>query len=104
MPSTKIRTVTLALVASLSVASATLAPAVSQAAKSDPYRNAYAKQQLNKAPVTDECDSIANIYNADIRELAAAHETKNKLGIETFREAANDRYQEAYEAGCGWAA
>ncbi len=104
MLSTKTRNVIIALAASVSVASATVAPAVSQAAKSDPYRNAYAKQQMNKAPVTDECGSLANIYNADVRELAAAHETKNKVGIETFREAANDRYQEAYEQGCDWAA
>ena len=104
MPSTKIRTVILALVASVSVASATVAPAVSQAAKIDPYRNAYAKQQANKQPVTDECGSVAAIYNADIRELAAAHEAKNKVGVEVFREAANDRYQEAFDMGCGWAA
>ncbi len=104
MLTAKTRTAILALAASVSVALTAMAPAVSQAAKIDPYRNAYAKQQANKAPVTDECGSLATIYNADVRELAAAHESGSKVGVETFREAANDRYQEAFEMGCGWAA
>lgn len=99
---TKIRATMIALVAASSFATASIAPAVSQAQKIDPNRNASAKRAVSKQ-VTTGCAETREALNEALQKLEQAHKEENAEGIEKYRTVANLEYKFGYELGCGFA-
>jgi hypothetical protein len=102
MLSSKIRTTVIALVAASGFAAASVVPAVSQAARKDPYRSAQAKQAASKQVVGGLCSETVESLNENLRNLDKAHKEGNTKAMEKFRENANADYKFGYELGCGF--
>ena len=85
---TKIRTTIIALVAASSFAATSVVPAVSQAQKIDPNRNASAKRAVSKQ-VTTGCAETREALNEALQKLEQAHKEENAEGRKKVRIVAN---------------
>jgi hypothetical protein len=98
----RIRNTIIALIAASSFAATSAVPAVSQAAKINPYRNAQAKKAASKQ-VTAGCAEAREYLNEALQKLEKAHKQENKAEIEKQRSIANLEYEFGFEMGCGFA-
>jgi hypothetical protein len=104
MPSSKIRTAAVTLLATAGLAGVSAMPAVSQAKPINPYRSVTTKQAVKKQVVNSHCSELREMLNESLRELDKAHREGNDEGVKTQREQANTEYLIGYENGCGFAA
>ncbi len=94
MFSTKTRTTVVALIASLSFAGATVAPAVSQA-----------QYKINGGKsATYACQMMREVLNEDLQNLEKARASGNQAEINKYREMVNSDMGIGYQFGCAWAA
>jgi hypothetical protein len=93
MFSTKTRTTIVALIASLSFAGATIAPAVSQAT--------YKINGGKKA--SQECEMLTEWINQDIQNMEKYRAEGNQEMVNYYRGIIADEFNEGYAAGCAFA-
>jgi hypothetical protein len=104
MPSTRIRSTVIALIAASSFAAASMVPAVSRAKPINPYRGATTKIATKKQVVGGVCGTLGQRYKESLKQLEKAHSEEDPSGIKREREKANEYFAAGYELGCGFAA